>query len=248
MKTYLKMKGLISILALVMVGALGIGSASATTLYMNYMFSGETPLYAGTGPNSSWVTADLTSSGSGSSWTNTLVLTSFLTNGMFVGGNATSDLIGWAFNLSSYSGLTASSCSGSYCASALNFGDANVKTAGSVPGPYNVGFYWTDPQNRFTDGETATYTWTSTASVNFLSTGGAGVSGLYSVVHIQGFGNGCSAWILNSGVTGATGGTITQCGTTSVPEPSELPMMALGAILMLGGWLWTRRRQIKVKV
>lgn len=242
MRTYTKT--LLSVLAILVASICFMGTASATILKLDTLYTGEYPAAPSGGPGTPWLTATLTAAGPGSSaglYDYTLTLQSYLTNSEFVGG--ANKNIGWAFSLAD----TPTNITFSSGTSANSIRTSGI-LSGSVPGPYNLAFYWS--ANTFTTGSTATYTIessTDSASTFFALTGlGSGMTGLYSAAHIQGItgtNQTCSVWIVNSGTSGFTP-NLQPCGdpTVSVSEPSELPLMALGLALILAGWYATRKR------
>lgn len=245
MRTYTKT--LLAVLAMLVASICFIGSASATILKLDTLYAGVSPAAPSGGSDTPWLTATLTYASPGSSsglYDYTLILQSYLTDSEFVGG--ANKNIGWAFSLADApSKITFSS------GTEANFTRTTGILSGSVPGPYNLAFYWN--ANTFTNGSTATYTLESATDPDnafFALTGlESGMSGLYSAAHIQGItgtNRTCSVWIVNSGTSGFKP-NLQSCGDpphVSVPEPSELPLMALGLALILAGGYATRRRKL----
>jgi hypothetical protein len=194
------------------------GGASATTVNVNQVFTGATP--DGSPP---WLVAVFTQTGTN---TGTLVLTSHLTGTDFLQGLESSHAaVGWAFYLDqSVSALTCTSGTCGNSNSGFNAGGFNTGPVGDI---FNLGFGW-DVHNRFGAGDTATYDLTFDNPLSgdpFVANG----DGWSSVAHVQGIGpNGDSGWIVSG-------------GTVVVPEPSELGLFGLGA-LVIGLFAGLRRR------
>lgn len=243
MRTYTRT--LLSALAIIAASLSFVGSASATVVKMDTLYAGETPSAPAGGPGTPWLTATLTYNGPGSTtglFKYTLTFQSYLTNNEFVGG--VNRNIGWAFSLTD----TPSNVTYVSGTQAIRTRTSSILT-GPVPGPFNLAFYW--GANNFTTGSTSTYSiesTTSSASAFFAVTGlESGMSNLYSAAHIQGITGAnqtCSVWIVNDGTSGFTP-NLKPCGDPriNVPEPSELPLMALGLSLILVAWYAARRRQ-----
>jgi hypothetical protein len=242
MKTLNKI--LFTILAATLASVCLLGSASATVLKMDTLYTGEYPSAPTGGPGTPWLTATLTYDSPGAStglFNYTLTLDSYLGNNEFVGGANRN--IGWAFSLSDTPGSVVF-VSGTQ---AHLIRTSSILT-GPVPGSYNLAFYW--HANTFTTGSHATYSIqsaTDPASAFFALTGGRGVTGLYSAAHLQGIkgtNQTCSVWVVNSGTSGFTP-NLQPCGDppVTVSEPSALPLMALGLTLMLAAWYARRRRR-----
>ncbi|WP_329740863.1 PEP-CTERM sorting domain-containing protein [Dyella sp. A6] len=239
MKTYTK--SLLAMLAVLLGSICFVGTASATVLEMNTLYAGEYPAAPISGPGTPWLTATLSYGGPSATqglYDYTLTMQSYLSNNEFIGG--ANKNIGWAFSLANipYSMAFASG-------TAANSTRTSGILTGSVPGTYNLAFYW--KANTFTTDSYAVYaieTSTAPTSSFFKMTG---LDGLYSAAHIQGItgtNQTCSVWIVNGGTSGFTP-SLTSCGATnvSVPEPSELPLYALGLVLVLTGWYAARRRR-----
>lgn len=241
-----------------------IPNTATTSIYLNQLYTGEYPPSPASGsPLNSYLTAVLTGTQlGGGPWNDTLTLTSYLTGGSFVSGSGNAKMIGWAFStsltgteldgLASFLSATDSggnpvNCTGT-CAKSITTGSANINT-GAVPGSYNLAFYW--DANAFADGSAATYTFTGYDPGSFFSAtsgydGQNLVTNLTSVAHIQGYGPAnlsCSAFVVNGTAQGVKP-SMSNC-INNVPEPSELPMMGFGLLLMLAGWTLSRVRKSK---
>jgi hypothetical protein len=194
------------------------GGASATTISVDQVFTGATP--DGSPP---WLVATFTQTGSN---TGTLVLTSHLSGSDFLQGLASSSgTVGWAFYLDqSVSALT---CTSGTCGNSNSGFDAGGFNTGPVGDIFNLGFGW-DVSNRFGAGDSATYDLTFDSALSgdpFVANG----DGWSSVAHVQGIGtSGDSGWIV-------AGPPVT------VPEPAELGLFGLGA-LVIGLFAGLRRR------
>lgn len=195
------------------------GTAFATqTINVDQVYTGATP--DGSPP---WLVATFSATGSN---TGTLTLTSNLTGTDFLQGlENSSAAVGWAFYVDqSISGMT---CASGNCANSNSGFDAGGFNTGPVGGTFNLGFGW-GPRNRFGAGDSAVYDLTFT---NALSGDpfGPNSDGWWSVAHVQGIGpNGDSGWIVS--------------GTpVSVPEPAELGLFGVGALLV-GLFAGLRRR------
>lgn len=242
-------KGSIATLALLTASVWGINDASATTVDMSTFYSGEQ--LANPTSGSSWLTADIVNNGeigTSGTYSYTMTLTSYLANQEFVGG--VNKTIGWAFefqnqltNVANTGGVNSLKTTNGTSTTA---NDPNILT-GPVPGPFNFALYF--GANNFTTGSSSTWTFDSTANMTQLTDffGNGNTDGIYSAAHIQGIqGNGttCSAWIVNSGqISGTSAPTTCGGGTTQVPEPSELPLMALGLSLIASGLYMRKKRQ-----
>lgn len=105
-------------------------------------------------------------------------------------------------------------------------------------GFFDIQFNWTS--NTFTQGSSATYTLTSSDSItvdsfDFPSAMGGGQGVFGSAAHVQGINVEDSGWI---------GATTTNGGDGEiVPEPSSIALLAAGGILLVGGFLRSRRRR-----
>lgn len=243
MKTFFqsKLKGLIAIVVLLVTCGWGIGNAAATTIWMSDFYAGETPP-AATNING-WASADL----SYSNGVESLTLNTYLAPGVFVGG--VNKTIGWAFSISGLPSISSEiNCLSGACGTSISYTDINtgpVAGSGKTNPVFNLGIYWAN--QALMGNATVTYSWNASSAASFFATDTGNYNDLLSAVHIQGY-SGCSGFIINGNAGPDSPGTITSCGTSTVPEPSELPLVALGLTLMFLGGLWSKRRSSRVKI
>ena len=196
----------------------GAALAAPVTINVDQVFTGATP--DGSPP---WLVATFNQT---SSTTGTLTLTSHLSGSDFIQGlESPNAAVGWAFYLNqSLSGMT---CASGTCANSNSGYDAGGFNTGPVGDIFNLGFGW-NRSSRFVAGSSAVYDLTFTNALSGDPFGPNG-DGWWSVAHIQGIGtNGDSGWIVS--------GT-----SVSVPEPAELGLFGLGALLV-GLFAGLRRR------
>lgn len=203
--------GLVSAAALALFAQAGPVFAGPVTIDVNQVYTGTTP--DGSPP---WLVATFNQTGTN---TGTLTLTSHLTSPDFLKGlenSRSTSTVGWAFFLNQP--LSTLSCKSGTCANSNSGFDAAGFNTGPVGDIFNLGFGW-GPHGQFQAGDSAVYdlTFASALSGDPFAANGDGWS---SVAHVQGISTGeGSGWIVAGPIH-------------SVPEPANLGLFGLGALLV----------------
>lgn len=213
--------------------------AAAEAITVDFVFSGQQP-----GNSGPWGTVTFTDAGGG----NTIVTMSALGGAT---GLASGEFITfWGVNTSDTSftvgplTTVTGTVTGTIGACPAPCGDNSFRADGD--GYYNivVSFETASTAGRFTGGETVQFEVFGAAVGTFspLSASGGGAGTYNTAIHIQGIGDGCSAWAGNSDSAGKVGSGIgTACGGTRVPEPGTVALIGAG-LLSVGGFVRFRSR------
>lgn len=126
----------------------------------------------------------------------------------------------WAFNLKSGSTITSATVNGTPVASGVDFTSPTKNFFGTGGNVFELIFNYSNSNpGQISIGNTSTYDLVGNSlTANSFNTS---TDGIFSAVHVQGFGNGKSG--LFGGTTTNPGG-----GGNSVPEPTSIALLGLG--------------------
>jgi hypothetical protein len=226
----MRMFGAASALAAGLAFSTATSRAAILTMDSTDAWNGTSP----TGPTP-WLEATFTDAG-----TNTVTMKLTAENLSTNSGNA-EDVMDWLFNLDP--ALTPSNLMFNFVSQTGSFTDPTINatthggqtTQGNVPFDIDVAFATGNPSNRFSQGDSITYTITDTHAGDTLdaesfdfTTSKSPFGPFYDSAHIQ-----------NTGSNGNGSGDIAAT-TVTVPEPYSISMMGLTGMALL-----RRRRKVK---